>query len=153
MGAIMQLAYRAQKVFWTLFRPHTRGVKAMVFNSAGEILLIRNGYGATNLYVLPGGGVRPCEEPEMAARRELNEELGCFVNPLMPVSTHYSSAEGKRDKVHLFEARLDGTLRADDVEVIEAAFFALDALPEMLSPATARRLAERSGLVEADGSW
>ena len=125
----------------------------MLFNSEGEILLIRNSYGSSDLFVLPGGSVRLWEQPVDAARREVREELGCAVEALAPVSTHYTSAEGKRDMVHLFEARVAGMPEADSFEVAEARFFALDALPEMLSPATARRLAERSGLVEADGSW
>lgn len=45
----MQLVYRAQKLLWRLFRPHTRGVKVMLFNADGEILLIRNSYGATRV--------------------------------------------------------------------------------------------------------
>lgn len=149
----MQFAYRAQKRLWKLFRPHTRGVKVMLFNANGEILLVRNGYGASDLFVLPGGGVRPFEQPASAAVREVREELGCALEALVPVSTHFTSAEGKRDTVHLFEARITQTPRADNVEVVEARYFALDALPETLSPATARRLAERAGRAKADGAW
>ena len=153
MGTVVQLAYKAQKIFWRLFRPRTRGVKVMLFNASGEILLIRNSYGATNLYVLPGGGVRPWERPIDAARREVSEELGAVVEALAPVSTHCTSSEGKRDLVHLFEGTLVCVPQVDGVEVAEASFFALDALPEMLSPATSRRLAERRGEVEPDGNW
>jgi hypothetical protein len=71
----------------------------------------------------------------------------------MSVTTHFTSSEGKRDTVHLFEAKLVGTPRADRLEVIEARFFALDALPETISPATARRLAERTGKVEPGRFW
>ena len=153
MGALRQFAYRVQKHLWRMFRPRTRGVKVMLFNADGEILLIRNSYGASNLFLLPGGGVRPWERPLDAARREVREELGCSVEALVPLSMHSTSAEGKRDTVHLFEARIAGSLQADGVEVREARFFALDALPEAVSPATARRLAERSGQLEPDGSW
>lgn len=149
----MQLVYRVQKFLWRLLRPRTRGVKVMLFNADGEILLIRNSYGATNLFVLPGGGIRPFEHPAKAVHREVREELGCPVEALVPVSTHSTSAEGKRDTVYLFEAKLSRMPRADGAEVAEARFFALDALPETISPATARRLAERSGEAAADGSW
>lgn len=153
MGTVMHFAYRAQKHLWKLLRPRTRGVKVMLFNADGEILLVRNNYGASNLFVLPGGGVRPWERPVNAAHREVREELGCAAEALMPVSTHCTSAEGKRDTVHLFEARLAGTPEADGIEVVEARFFALNALPPTLSPATARRLEERCGKLEPDGSW
>lgn len=153
MGALIQHAYRAQRYFWKLFRPRTRGVKIMLFNGDGEILLIRNSYGASDLFVLPGGGVRPWERPIAAANREVREELGSAAEELAPVSTHFTSAEGKRDTIYLFEGKLTQAPRPDGLEVAEARFFALNALPRMLSPATARRLAERSGDAKIDGSW
>lgn len=125
----------------------------MLFNDAGEILLVRNSYGASHLFVFPGGGVRPWEQPAVAAEREIREELGCMLDGLMPVSTHLTSAEGKRDTVYLFEAKLAGEPQPDGVEVVEASFFHVDALPETVSPATARRLAERRGAVPVNGSW
>jgi ADP-ribose pyrophosphatase YjhB (NUDIX family) len=153
MGRVSQFAYQAQRAVWRLLRPRTRGVKVMLFNGDGEILLIRNSYGTRHLFVLPGGGVRPWETPARAAHREVSEELGCSLETLTPVSTHLTSAEGKRDTVYLFEGRLAGTPRADGVEVAEAGYFALDALPGAVSPATARRLSERSGDAAPDGSW
>lgn len=149
----MQLVYRAQKHMWKLLRPRTRGVKVMLFNDAGEILLVRNSYGASHLFVLPGGGVRLWEQPAVAAEREIREELGCALEGLMPVSTHLTSAEGKRDTVYLFEAKLVGEPRPDRIEVVEACFFEVDALPDVISPATARRLSERRGAVSPNGSW
>lgn len=153
MGVLIQFAYRTQKRLWKLVRPRSRGVKVMLFNAEGEILLIRNGYGASHLFVLPGGSVRPWERPASAAEREIREELGCTIEELRPVSTHFTTAEGKRDTVHLFVAKVACTPQVDGVEVIEARFFALNALPKTVSPATARRLIERSGKVKADGSW
>lgn len=149
----MHLVYRAQKQIWKLVRPSTRGVKIMLFNDAGEILLIRNSYGASHLFVLPGGGVRPREEPAVAAEREIREELGCGLEGMRPVSTHFTSVEGKRDAVHLFEARIAGRPQPDGIEVVEASFFQIDALPETVSPATARRIAEWRGAAQADGRW
>ncbi|HXG99780.1 MAG TPA: NUDIX domain-containing protein [Sphingomicrobium sp.] len=153
MTTLMQVAYSAQRRLWKLFRPNTRGVKVILFNSAREILLIRNSYGASDLFVLPGGGVRPWERPIAAARREVFEELGCAIEELAPVSTHFTSAEGKRDTIHLFEATLAAVPKIDGTEVIEARFFPLDKLPDNISPATVRRLAERNGQRAADGTW
>lgn len=153
MSALTSLSYRAQRRLWKLLRPRTRGVKVMAFNDKGQVLLIRNSYGASELFVLPGGSVRPWERPSVAAHREIREELGCGIDRLVPVSTHVTSAEGKRDTVYLFEAMLVGDPRADGKEVLEASFFDLATLPDTLSPATARRLRERSNERITDGSW
>lgn len=153
MKRVIGLAYRMQKWLWKLFQPQTRGVKVLLFNGAGEVMLIRNSYGRSDLFVLPGGGVRPWEAPERAARREILEELGCLADALQPVSTHFSDAEGKRDTIHLFAARAEGTFVADSFEVEEAQFFPLDALPPNISGATLRRIEERTGKRMKDGTW
>ena len=153
MTSFMRFPHGARKRLWKLVRPRTHGVKVMLFNDDGEILLVRNSYGSTHLFVLPGGGVRPWEERSAAAERELREELGCAVSRLRPISTHFTAREGKRDMVYLFEGTLVGQPRPDGLEVVEASFFPLEELPVTISPATARRLAERRGTATSDGSW
>jgi ADP-ribose pyrophosphatase YjhB (NUDIX family) len=153
MKRALDLLYRLKRRLWRLFRLRSRGVKVMLFNAGGEVVLIRNSYGRTDLFVLPGGGVKFFEEPEQAAVREIREELGCKVDGLAFLSTHASRAEGKRDTVHLFKALADGEPRADRVEVEEARFFALDNLPAATSPATRRRIEEYLGHRAADGRW
>jgi ADP-ribose pyrophosphatase YjhB (NUDIX family) len=145
--------YRLQRGLWRILRPRTRGVKVMLFNASDELLLVRNTYGRKDLFLLPGGGVRPFEAPEKAAAREVKEELGCGVEGLSFVSLHASSFEGKRDTVFLYRARANGEIRADGIEVAEARFFALDDLPPSVSPATLRRIEEYLGRRSPDGSW
>lgn len=125
----------------------------MLFNEAGELLLIRNSYGRTDLWVLPGGGIRPFEKRALAAAREVKEELGCGVRNLRFLSTHFSEAEGKRDTVHLFRAEPVGEPEADRFEVEEARFFPLAALPAGISQATLRRIDEHRGMLRPDGTW
>lgn len=153
MRILLAPLYRVQRLVWRVFRPHTRGVKVMLFNNAGALLLVRHSYGNTVLFMLPGGGIRPFEAPEAAAVREVREELGCALEDLTFVSAHTSSHEGKRDTVHLYRATAAGEIRIDGVEIDEARFFPLDALPPSVSPATLRRIAEYRGEREADGSW
>ena len=145
--------YRLQRRLWRILRPHTRGVKVMLFDEAGALLLVRHTYGRTDQFLLPGGGIRPFEEPAAAAAREMREELGCGVGDLIFVSTHCATGEGKRDTVHLYRARVQGPVRADGIEVAEAQFFLLDALPASVSPATRRRIDEYRGHRPADGAW
>ena len=149
----MQIAFRIRRLFLRLFRVRTRGVKVMVFNRAGELLLIRNSYGPSHLFLLPGGGIGRRESPDAAARREVKEEVGLDLHELTQVSVHSSHAEGKRDTIALFTAVADGAPRPDSLEVEEARFFALDSLPENISDATLRRILERRGERACDGRW
>ena len=151
--ALLQVGYVLRRIVIGLLRLRTTGVKVMLFNEAGELLLIRNGYGDTAQYLLPGGGVSRGESPAAAAAREVHEELGLQVRAVEPVWTYESSAEGKRDTIHLFRAVTSETPHIDDREVIDARFFALDALPPTVSPATQRRIAEVQGSRPFDGRW
>lgn len=149
----MQILWRVRRTLFRLLRVRTRGVKVMLFNSRGELLLIRNSYGASHLFLLPGGGIHRGETPEAAALREVKEEVGLEARRLSRLSTHVSMREGKRDTIHLFTAVAEGEPKADRLEVEEARFFPLHALPENVSSATLRRIAEHKGERVADGSW
>lgn len=153
MKTVLDLLYRLQRKLWKLLRPRTRGVKVMLFNEAGQVLLIRNSYGRTDLWLLPGGGVRPFERPDAAARREVREELGLEAERLTFLSTHFSPAEGKRDTIHLYKASAAGEPKIDDIEVAEARFFPVGELPAATSPATRRRLDEYRGLRKVSEIW
>jgi ADP-ribose pyrophosphatase YjhB (NUDIX family) len=153
MRWLLKRLYPLQRVLWRWLRPATRGVKVMLFNRRGELVLIRNSYGRSDLFVLPGGGVRPLEAPEAAARREIREELGVEIADLILRSTHVSASEGKRDTIYLYEAMTAEIPQPDGLEVEEARFFRLDRLPPQTSPATLRRVAEHRGDRQADGGW
>jgi 8-oxo-dGTP pyrophosphatase MutT (NUDIX family) len=153
MRVLIQLAYAARRLLLRAFRVRTTGVKVIVFNSDGALLLVRNGYGASHLFVLPGGGVSRGESPAAAAAREMREELGLELKNVDPVRTYTSAAEGKRDTIHLFRAVSDDVPQVDGVEVIEARFCSLGALPNQISPATARRVGELEGKRPYDGRW
>ena len=153
MGPLVRFAYRLRAWVYRTLQLRSRGVKVMLFNAAGEVLLVRHTYVNPDLFLLPGGGVGRRETPEASAAREVREELGIGVRNLALMSEHFSGAEGKRDSLHLFRAIADGVPKPDGVEVREARFFPLDALPGNVSPATLRRIAEYRGQRQADGSW
>ena len=153
MRTLFQLAYSVRRALLGLLRIRTAGVKVMLFSATGELLLIRNSYGDTHQYLLPGGGVGRRESAAQAALREVREELGVDAELLDGGRTYESSAEGKRDTVHLFRATTAGSVQVDGREVVEARFFALDALPAETSPATLRRIAEVRGERQYDGRW
>lgn len=60
---------------WRLFRPRLDGVRVLAIDSTGRVLLVRHSYG-TPRWMAPGGGLRPGEDPILAAGRELAEETG-----------------------------------------------------------------------------
>jgi len=153
MRAIIQSAYILRREVLRLLRLRTTGVKVMLFNDADELLLIRNAYGDSGQYLLPGGGVSRDESPAAAAIREVREEIGIELDRVEPVWTFESNAEGKRDTIHLFKAKTRGRPEIDGREVIEARFFPLGALPSRVSPATLRRIDEISGERPMDGRW
>lgn len=149
----IEIAYWLQRTLWRLARPRTSGVKVLLFDSDKALALIRNAYGRSDLFVLPGGGIRLFEKPQAAAAREIREELGLEAKEIVLCSVHHSSAEGKRDIIYLFTAKARGELSIDQREVAEARFFGLEELPETTSPATRRRIDEFLGLRRADGKW
>ena len=153
MGPLIDLAYRIRRRAMALLGWRTRGVKVMAFDAAERLLLVRHRYGRADLWMLPGGGLRRGETPATAAARELREETGCVLRDAAPAGTFEASGEGRRDTVFLLRGLTDGSPMADGVELAEARFFALDALPGAVSPATARRIAEWRGERVPDGYW
>ncbi|HET9428620.1 MAG TPA: NUDIX domain-containing protein [Allosphingosinicella sp.] len=153
MKTAIQLLYRLRRSLLARLRLKTRGVKVMIFNPAGELLLIRNSYGKSHVFLLPGGGIGWFETPEDAARREVREEVGLRVDGLSFFATYESRAEGKRDTVHLFTAVADAAPTTDSFEIEEAAFFVLENLPETTSSATLRRVAEYRGERGVTSHW
>ena len=107
----------------------------------GRILLIRQppGHG----WSIPGGLMDRGEIPIEAAARELNEEVGIAVDvdDLVPLTPSALVHVDGRWVDCVFEARVppDTRVTVDGGEVIEAAWYRLDALPPLTVP-TARLL-------------
>ena len=82
---------------------------------------------------MPGGGVRRGEAPEAAARRELAEEIGLEADELVPAGAARGIWDGRKDRVHFFELRLDrlAELQLDNREIIAALLLLPDELHGM----------------------
>lgn len=150
---LMPFASRLRRLVLRLAGRDTHGVKLLVTDRAGRILLVRHSYGRSDLHMLPGGGVGRGEAAEAAARRELREETGCGARDLTLIARFESRDEGRRDVVDLFHALTEDVPVADGRELIEAAFFAPDALPATLSAATRRRIDEWQGRRARTTDW
>ncbi|SFK33885.1 ADP-ribose pyrophosphatase YjhB, NUDIX family [Methylocapsa palsarum] len=88
-----------------------------------SLLVVRSSY--RNEWNFPGGGVRPGESPEAAARRELTEEIGLEASEAFSLSAAgeaFGVWDGRSDHVHFFELRLDRLpeLLLDNREIVAA---------------------------------
>jgi 8-oxo-dGTP pyrophosphatase MutT (NUDIX family) len=137
----LRLAHAVRLRWWRLARVQLEGCRVLARDDAGAVLLIRHSYGSGN-WMLPGGGIGRSEEPLAAALRELREETGLELTGPHCLAVLEEPMHGTINRVHLFTGRGEGDLRCDGREVIEAQFFAPDALPQRLSPALARHLPE-----------
>ena len=149
----LSLVWALRRRVFALLRVRTRGVKVLVVNAAGEVLLVRNAYGKQWQWVLPGGGVGLRESPAEAALRELREETGCSAAGLELFARYISGLEGRVDTIDLFRATTADAPRVDRREIAEVGFFVRHRLPDQTSPATLRRLGEVFGAGDVSPHW
>ncbi|MCP5396989.1 MAG: NUDIX domain-containing protein [Sphingomonadaceae bacterium] len=137
--AALRWAHATRRIWRRVVKPRLAGVSVIGRNDAGEILLVRHSYGPAN-WSFPGGGCGRGEDPAEAAQREMLEELGCRVEQLELVSALAETISGAPHTAHVFAGLVREELQPDGREIVEARFFALDALPKPLSPLARTRL-------------
>lgn len=150
----MSLRIKLFHLWFRIARPMTLGVRAVAFDTAGNVLLVRHTY--VPGWHLPGGGVEPGETAEEALAKELEEEANVRLGGSPELSSiHFNSKASKRDHVLVYVCRnvAQSATRAPDREILEAGFFPPDALPEGTTEATRRRLAELRDGIAADPYW
>jgi len=146
------LVNRSLRLYWRVRRPKTFGVRAFVFSADGRLLLVKHTY--DKYWYLPGGGRKESEPAENALARELREELGIREALIeRHLATYFSEREGKRDTIDVFVARADAVEKLQRLEIAAAQWFALDALPPDISPATLRRVQEYRGERQIESAW
>jgi len=133
--------WRRRLIRW--FTPrYTLGALVLATDGQHRLLLVR--HPASAQWSLPGGLMNRGEEPRTCAARELAEETGIRVDATALTAAHPNAI------VHpdgywvdmVFELQLvdEVTALADGIEIVDAAFHALDALPPMAA-STAHLLA------------
>lgn len=156
MARAHRLIARAARLWWAIRRPRTLGVRALVLDGADRVALVKHTY--LPAWYLPGGGVKRRERFADALARELREEIGLADFRIERILGLYrNGGEGKDDHVAIFVVRTTTPvvdIRAADALEIEAAqWFAIDALPVDISPASLRRIEEwRRGEIGV-GDW
>lgn len=153
IAGLLRIAHPLRRLYWRVAKPVRYGVKLMAFDETGRLLLVRHVYGASSLWMLPGGAIDRGETAGEAAVRELMEETALAAADLALFGDYVTEAEGKRDHVALFHCRAGGKMVIDRREIAEARFFALDTLPQTTSPATLRRIADWHAGRPASPRW
>jgi ADP-ribose pyrophosphatase YjhB (NUDIX family) len=141
------------RAWWRLQRPMTLGVRVIVCDDAGRVLLVRHGY--AHGWHLPGGGVERGETAPQAAAREAAEEGGVAVigEPEL-VGFHANHGNFPNDHIAVYRlAEWRACAPREGMEIAERGFFAPSALPEGVTPGTRRRLAEIFEGAPRDAHW
>jgi len=138
-----RLVTRLAHAWFLLARPMTLGVRGLVLDDSGRVMLVKHSYAPG--WQLPGGGVEVGETFEMALRRELAEEANVVVEG--PPALHglfLNRPLSRRDHVAVYvvrQFRVTGE-REPDREIVAARFFPADALPSDTTRGTRSRLRE-----------
>jgi len=130
---------------WFRFsRPKTLGVRALVENKDGKIVLVRHTY-VKGLF-LPGGGIESGETALDALRKELREEAGIeLLTSPRPIQIYSNEQSFRNDHVvfyHLKSSDWQPCSPHHRGEIAEILWVSPDFLPEGTTKSTKKRLAE-----------
>src|SRR4051812_32703345 len=93
-----RVAMRVAHLTFLAARPMTLGVRVVVIDAAGQVLLVKHSYVAG--WHFPGGGVEAGETCETALAREVEEEASVVIEP--PTRLHglfFNKHVSRRDHV------------------------------------------------------
>jgi ADP-ribose pyrophosphatase YjhB (NUDIX family) len=129
------------------------GVRGLVLDERGRVLLIEHTY--IKGWHMPGGGVERGETAQQALTREMLEEAGVEITgrpTLLSIHDNRRHFPGDHVLVYRIEAWRQGKATQRG-EIAQMGFFALDALPEEITPATRQRIAEALQGAAVDPFW
>lgn len=139
--------------WWRMRRAMTLGVRGVVTDVDGRVLLVRHTY--TDGWYFPGGGVESGESAVTALKREMSEEAGVEVEDAPRLIGFYTNhARFRNDHIALYRIeRWRASTPREMGEIAERGFFAREALPDGVTPGTLRRLAEVFNGAAPSAEW
>ena len=140
--------------FWRWRRGLTLGVRAIVIDKEGRILLVRQTY--TPGWVLPGGGVELGETFDRSLARELDEEAGVAMEgtpELMGIYDNQAAFPGDHIAIYIVRSWSRTRVPQPNMEIAETGFFSPDALPETIASGARRRIEEMLGQRSPEKFW
>jgi ADP-ribose pyrophosphatase YjhB (NUDIX family) len=149
-----KVARRLAQKYWRWRRALTLGVRGIVIDSEGRVLLVRQTY--IEGWTLPGGGVEFGETLEQALARELDEEGGVTVDgtpELVGIYDNRAAFPGDHVAIYVVRQWHRNRVPKPNLEIAETGFFYPEALPSNVLPATRRRIEEMLGQRSAEAVW
>jgi 8-oxo-dGTP pyrophosphatase MutT (NUDIX family) len=152
LSHVLRSVRTVQLAYWRLTSPLSVGVKGMILDETGRILLVRHTY--RDGWYFPGGGVKRRETLIDAVKRELYEEVGVTLlsEPTL-VSAYSNFAEYKSDHVVFFKSDRYSIVPNPNIEIAEHRFYDPRQLPAGTSPGTLRRIKEHLGEIPIGHLW
>ena len=155
---IFKTAQFFRRETYKLFKIKTRGVRVLLFKK-DKILLVRHRY--NDLWVMPGGKIDHKDSPELAARKELEEEVGIIAENFdYQLGVYKNNIKGKDDTVYVYVLthfkKIEDFKRTflNFIEIKDSKWFYILDLPENTSSATMDRITElKQGLKNQKGDW
>lgn len=151
---VWRLVRPLTRIYYRLSRPLTAGVRGLVRDEQGHVLLVRHSY--VDGWYLPGGGVERAETMLAALTRELDEEVGVLLRARPRLVGLYANfREFKSDHVALFlvEHGSYEHVPRSSLEIAEYGFFAPDVLPEGTTRGTRARIREAVEGLDPPDLW
>ena len=145
---------RMLHVYWRFARGMTLGVRGLVADRSGRVLLVQHSY--IRGWHLPGGGVEPGETTLQSLGRELAEEANVHLTDRPRLhGIFFNNRASGRDHVAVYVVRdfeQSGPFQPTR-EITHAAFFAVDAMPGDTTAGTRARIAEVLGGAHIADHW
>ena len=143
---VYRLGYPCARLVWRVIKKPGKGATIAVWYD-GRLLCVRESYRPG--LSLPGGGLSAGEAPEVAARRELFEEVGLDLEPALfcrlPSLAYQADGRPIEDVLFEVELRAAPALRIDQREIVWAGFLDLDAIKSDRMQRGMRLYMERHG--------
>ena len=141
LSGLYALAFIGREVYWQVRRPTLVGVWALV-RRGDEVLLIRH-RSVRRGWMLPGGGAERHERLPDAACREVLEEAGVPARAEHLLGMYESFRGGITNYIAVFVCSATADARPPkSLEIDDARYFPIAALPKDLDAGSRRRIAE-----------